>query len=587
MRKILIGGLGVAGLLATVLALASSPATSQMVIAFATDTEPGKYTVNWSTRGGCDPSRPNADTTLATDGATGAISRTVSAPSVAGTVGVATADVLPDDATEDNPTNQGTSVEFSVAVAGHCSYDWTGSFVSNLPGSDGIRCAVEANTALDAAQTAAANARDGVLDGVAETAAAIVDTLRLGVSDTTCNEVAKVKVDVPRPSTSTDDDDIVPTQPHSGAILNTTFTIGAQQHTANNAPTNDECATVSGETEVSDPADTPSDTDDDIVSGEITVVQTPLSDGTHTCVYNAGVIVPAGFKATSRNSEGGRVASYGLGDKVIADRGDINGDGDQDDAAIGEDTGDEADTVPATLADCGDTVVRTDTDEDLATTDDQTTGIVGGKGSRCIEANVEVAERMIYILQNVVGDSGDANAKYSLTLDKECAIPHDLPENLLAREVGGIQTTKSVTVVELREGFFNISAAVMGRDTTDVDDYGRTFAPRFALNKDGEACSFTAEVEDLPDNCDAAEDSISANAVTGADSNGRVIVTFDIGCSDDAGDDAADDEAAADDGAADDMGDMDDDAADDDADMGDMGDDDADAMGPPADEPTG
>ena len=74
--------------------------------------------------------------------------------------------------------------------------------------------------------------------------------------------------------------------------------------------------------------------------------------------------------------------------------------------------------------------------------------------------------------------------------------------------------------------------------------------------------------------------SISANAVTGSDSRGRVIVTFDIGCSDDAGaDDAADDDA--DDGDAD-MGAMDDG---DDA-MGAM-DDDADAMGPPEDVATG
>ena len=143
--------------------------------------------------------------------------------------------------------------------------------------------------------------------------------------------------------------------------------------------------------------------------------------------------------------------------------------------------------------------------------------------------------------------------------------------------VGGIQTTGSVTVVELKEGFYNISAAVMGGGFTIVDEYDRTYAPRFALNKDGEACSFTAAVSHLPGNCDAAEDSISANAVTGSDSRGRVIVTFDIGCSDDTGADDADDAmGAADDDADDAMG-----AADD------AMDDDADAMGPPEDVATG
>ena len=598
MRKILIGGLGVAGLLATVLALASSPATSQMVVAFQTDTQPGEYTVSWSTRGGCDPSRPNADTTLATDGATGARSATVSVPGTA----AATATVQDARGTEGDPGSTiGNEVEFSVAVAQHCTYDYSVTFTSSLGGSKGISCAVgyDINDA-----GAVAGTRDGVLTFV-EVPGTFADEIEFNVEDgdgdatngdeSICNEVAKISVDVKRPKvpdvkdrdSDNDKTELIPDQPHSGAILNTTFTVGAQQVTAKNAPTNDECATVSEETEVDDVLDNNNgrdSTDDDTVGAVLTVVKTPLSDGTHTCAYDVGAIVPAGFEPRSRYSEGSRVVSYGLGDKVIPDRGDIDGDGvNEDDAVTGEDTDTDADTVPATLDDCGVTVVRTDTDSDLTTTGDQTSGIVGGKGGPCVTADLVVALRMMYILQNVVGDSGGANARYSLTLDKECAIPHDLPANLTGTVVGGIQTTKAVTVVELKEGFFNISAAVMGRGATDIDEYERTFAPRYALNKDGEACSFTAAVSHLPDNCDAAEESISANAVTGSDSHGRVIVTFDIGCSDD----AADDEADADDGAADDMGDMDDDAAEADDDMGDMGDDDADDMGPPADEPTG
>ena len=579
MRKILIGGLGVAGLLATVLALASSPATSQMVVAFQTDTQPGKYTVSWSTQGGCDPSRPNADTTLATDGATGARSGTVSVPS--GTAGTA---VVTDQIA-------GSAVEFSIAVAAHCTYAYSVAFTSSVGGSKDISCAVGYTIS---GGSPVPGTRDGVLT-FTEVPGTFADEIVLAVEDgdgtpgdAICNEVAKISVNVERPETTNDDDEDVPYQPHSGAILNTTFTAGAQQVTSNNAPTNDECETVSAETEVDDQDTTVGRdaTNDDTVGATLTVVKTPLSDGTHTCAYDVGVIVPAGFEARVKNSEGSRVVSYGLGNKLVADRGDIDGDGvNEDDTATGEDTDTDADTVPATLADCGATVVTADTDLDLDTTADQTTGVVGGAGGPCVTSSLRVALRMMYILQNVVGDSGGANARYSLTLDKECAIPHDLPKNLTGTVVGGIQTTKAVTVVELKEGFFNISAAVMGRGATDVDEYERTFAPRFALNKDGEACSFTAAVSHLPDNCDAAEDSISANAVTGSDSHGRVIVTFDIGCSDD----AADDEADADDGAADDMGDMDDDAAeaDDDADMGDMGDGDADDMGPPADEPTG
>ena len=123
--------------------------------------------------------------------------------------------------------------------------------------------------------------------------------------------------------------------------------------------------------------------------------------------------------------------------------------------------------------------------------------------------------------------------------------------------------------MELREGFFNISAAVMGRETTDADERGRTYAPRYALNDDGDACSFTAAVSHLPGNCDAAEDSITVDAVTGADSDGRVIVTFDVGCEADDGDGSGN-------GGGDGGGDVQD-----------RGEDGADAIGPPEDTPTG
>ena len=571
MRKILIGVLSVAGLLATVLALASSPATSQMVIAFRTDDEPGKYTVNWSTQGGCDPSKPDADTTLATDGATGSISRTVAVPG--GTAGSATVGLT------DTEDIEGTEVEFSVAVAGHCSYEWSGSFVSNLGGSNGIKCAVGVATATAGVGDAVdAALRSGALD-INEDPAAIVDSLQLGVDEDVCNVLAKISVDVDRTAQTRSEREGL--QPTSGAILNTTFTVGARQVTANNAATNDECETVTADTEVDDQGtDVGKDaTDDDTVGAVLTVVMTPLSDGEHSCGYDVGVIVPAGFEPRAKNTEGSRVLSYVVNPatRLVADDGDI--------ASGGRDDDTDPDSLDNSIANCGDTVTTAvGADGTLGTDDDDTTTV---QSNACVSADIVVALRMVYILQNVVGDSGGADARYSLTLDKECAIPHDLPQNLVGELVGGIRTTPGVTVVELKEGFYNISAAVMGRATTDADDYGRTFAPRYALNKDGEACSFTAAVSHLPDICDAAEDSISANAVTGADSNGRVIVTFDIGCSDDAGDDAADDEAAADDGAADDMGDMgdmDDSAADADDDAAD---DDADAMGPPADEPTG
>ena len=542
MRKILIGGLGVAGLLATVLALASSPATSQTVVVFQTSTEPGTYTVSWSTEGGCDPSRPNADTTLATDGATGSQTATVAPGQTA----------LPTDSVSDTvrtAERAGTAVEFSVSTAGHCNYNWTGTFTSNLGGSDGIRCLV----GITGGTTATASGALGDPSGTATNVLEVTSTAG------SCNTVANIHVDVLRPTT-TDDGETVPDQPHSGAILNTEFTVGAQQASHRGYTPNDECLTVSEQTEVDDGAD-PVGTDDDTVGAILTVVRRPLSSTGAECAYDVGVVVPAGFEPRMRNSEGTRITSYTNFDPASA--ADATGEA----------------TAAMEAADCGETRYVSDTGEGDATTAANNTVAVT---VRCnvadVEADLVVAERSIYILQNVVGDSGDANARYSLSGNADCAIPHDLPANLEGRNVGGIQTTDSVTVVELREGFFNISAAVMGRDSTDVDDAGRTFAPRYALNKDGEACSFDSTVSHLPGNCDAAEDSITVNAVTGADSNGRVIVTFDIGCSaDDPADDAADGMDDMDDG----MDDMDDGADD----MDDM--DDSDAMGPPADVATG
>ena len=131
------------------------------------------------------------------------------------------------------------------------------------------------------------------------------DTVVL-TTDDVCNEVAKVKITVDGRRTTDDDDEVVPSQPHSGAILNTTFTVGAQQHTANNAPTNDECVTVSGETEVSDPATPRVTTTTTTSSAQPSPWSRPrCRTADHTCVYNAGaVVIPPASKPRRGYSEG-------------------------------------------------------------------------------------------------------------------------------------------------------------------------------------------------------------------------------------------------------------------------------------------
>ena len=75
MRKILTSVLSVAGLLAVVLALASSPASAaKQVVTIASPggnaSPAGTYTVSWETQGGCEPG-------AGTSGATGSVTITV------------------------------------------------------------------------------------------------------------------------------------------------------------------------------------------------------------------------------------------------------------------------------------------------------------------------------------------------------------------------------------------------------------------------------------------------------------------------------------------------------------------------------
>ena len=179
----------------------------------------------------------------------------------------------------------------------------------------------------------------------------------------------------------------------------------------------------------------------------------------------------------------------------------------------------------------------------------------------------------IYILQNVLGDAGDGTGRYTLSSDGTCGIPGDLPPGLKQRTSGGIMTIEAVTVVELREGYHNITGAVLPVDSVPQFDPKK----RYALNDEADECVMEATVSAMPSICSAETNPVSANMVSGVDSKNRAILRFDISCEADIGDDDA----------ADDMGDMggaDDDAADTSDDTGD-GDDDA--MGPPEDVATG
>lgn len=117
------------------------------------------------------------------------------------------------------------------------------------------------------------------------------------------------------------------------------------------------------------------------------------------------------------------------------------------------------------------------------------------------------APRSLYVLQNVVGNAGPAaTVQYRLA------------------SAGGLDLISYP--VELREGFFNVSAAFGG---TESDAYGRPYVRVAPFGGGGNAQSVTVQILGLPKHADAAEEQITVNLVRHADMLGRVIITFDIG----------------------------------------------------------
>ena len=160
-----------------------------------------------------------------------------------------------------------------------------------------------------------------------------------------------------------------------------------------------------------------------------------------------------------------------------------------------------------------------------------------------IDFTIGVATKMIFLLQNVVGDSGDANVRYEL--DRTCGEPEEsdvpgVPPPLLPLPTGGgIQPIETVTSVELREGRFNITAALA--DDPDAEDAFDGIAVR-VLDHEGETCEAIITVSDLPDICvvDGASQTVDLTRAPEP-----TIFEFEITCGDDV-DDSTDGETGED-----------------------------------------
>ena len=138
----------------------------------------------------------------------------------------------------------------------------------------------------------------------------------------------------------------------------------------------------------------------------------------------------------------------------------------------------------------------------------------------------------------MVGDSGDADARYEMSTT--CGEPDDfdLPEPLLPLPAGsGITAIESLTRVELREGRYNITAVLAEDPSADDAFDGVTLR---VLDNQGETCDATVTVLDLPEHCVTEEPSFTFDLTRAVE---PTIVEFEITCGvDETDDDEIDDD---------------------------------------------
>ncbi|MDE0652122.1 MAG: hypothetical protein OXI26_00515 [bacterium] len=443
MRKILTSVLSVAGLLAVVLALASSPASAAKEVvtiqtpADATAGNAGTYTVSWETQGGCDPGS-------GTSGASGSVTLTV---------------------TETTPGGgTGDQVETGVVTDDICNYSWKATF-TNAAGAgcavtgSGTGGALEVSTDGNLALTNGACATTGRLAVTVKGHGTNVGDCISAGEEATPDATDDCDLD----NADADDDDTTgadtgtrratadDTGDNVGAANATSFTITATPQKDRSGKVPEGCNAVSEDTET--------DYDDNNLQ-KATLRVADVALGGASCMYTVTAGLPAGFAAGDGSA---RSAANSQKNQDPA-----TGDGPDGDAGSG----------------CG-TAAATDAcaDNDIVEVPDLTVSIAAAK---------------VYLVQNVIGDAGGASASYEYKAP--CGAP-GLPGALTATPAsGGISEIKAKTVVELRTGRFNVSEALP--DGTADNGVAAT-----ALNAKGEACEATIAVSGVPAHCSVSSNS--------------------------------------------------------------------------------
>ena len=144
-------------------------------------------------------------------------------------------------------------------------------------------------------------------------------------------------------------------------------------------------------------------------------------------------------------------------------------------------------------------------------------------GMATIDVRVGVVSRTIFLLQSVVGDSGGASVHYALSTKCTSSL---VPRAMEPIASGGIGVREGLTLVELREGRYNITAAIAD-DPTAEDAFDGV--PASALGTTGEACDATVSLTRLPPQCLAETTEITVNLANAAE---RVIIEFEMTCGD-------------------------------------------------------
>ncbi len=148
-----------------------------------------------------------------------------------------------------------------------------------------------------------------------------------------------------------------------------------------------------------------------------------------------------------------------------------------------------------------------------------------------IDFFVKVAQREVFVVQNVTGDAGGAKVAYTtqLACSDAASPPLALPPVVGATGTrGGIETVQGKTLVPLTTGRYDVSEGIAGSmPSTVTGTTGRRAVIAYAVAEDGDNCALNVSANEVPENCTVASASQTVNLLT---ANDRNIVEFSFRC---------------------------------------------------------